>query len=238
MEINPWLIVLIGVLAAGAGYVFHMLDSRVTTALMESRAKAPDAEEEKPAQKLDEHSVLRVTVDPALKWHLELDGVQIEPDGLSAEQRARLVNVIVQIRPWIDGKTVASPTPPPIPMAPSLPPAVASNLPSPPAASAPVGTQPAALRLNIGRGFRSLLESDVKKPEPLKVPSIVGMIDEVLQKKLESSPLAGKRIRLEEGEVGEVIVFVGAVRYSGVDAVPDEDIKAIIRAAIADWDKK
>ena len=234
MEINPWMIVVIGILAAGAGYVFRMLDSRVTTALKEGRETAPVDEEEKPVQKLDEHSVLKVSVDPALKWHLELDGEGIDPDGLTAEQRTRLVNVIVQIRPWIDGKTVAPPAPAPAPAPVSESPAAATPL----AASAPIGAQPAALRLDIGRGFRSLLESDIKKPEPPKAPSIVGMIDEVLQKKLENSPLAGKRIRLEEGSVGEVIVFVGALRYSGVDAVPDEDIKAIIRAAIAEWDKK
>ncbi len=232
MEINPWMIVVIGILAAAAGYVFRILDSRVTTALVEAREKAPAEEDEKPTAKLDEHSVLKVSVDPALKWHLELDGARLEPDGLTAEQRKRLVNVIVQIRPWIDGKTVAPPVPAPAPVSES--PAAAVPL----VASAPIGTQPAALRLDIGRGFRSLLESDIKKPEPPKVASIVGMIDEVLQKKLENSPLAGKRIRLEEGSVGEVIVFVGTLRYSGVDAVPDEDIKAIIRAAIAEWDKK
>ena len=70
------------------------------------------------------------------------------------------------------------------------------------------------------------------------MPVIVEMIDEVLQKKLEDSPLAGKKIRLEEGTVGEVVVFVGAIRYSGIDAVPDEQIKAIIREAIAEWNKK
>jgi hypothetical protein len=64
------------------------------------------------------------------------------------------------------------------------------------------------------------------------------MIDEVLQKKLENSPLAGKKIRLEEGSVGEVVVFVGTMRYSGIEAVPDENIKAIIKEAIADWDSK
>jgi hypothetical protein len=242
MQINPLLFFIIIIVAVGGGYVFRMLDSRVTTALKEGLEKAPDDEESKPAQKLDEHGVLRVTVDSALRWHLELDGVHLQPDGLTAEQRARLVNVIVQIRPWIDGKTVAALAPA---TAPLVAPAAGSNLSSSLAVSSAVpSAQPAvpaastAPRLDIGRGFRSMLENDLTKPEVVKPPSIVSMIDVVLQKKLESSPLVGKRIRLEEGSLGEVVVYVGAVHYSGVDAVPDEDIKSIIRAAIAEWDKK
>jgi hypothetical protein len=89
------------------------------------------------------------------------------------------------------------------------------------------------------RGFRTLLESEVKKTDViLSGPSIVGLIDEVLQKKLENSPLAAKNIRLEEGSVGEVVVFVGAMRYSGIDAVPEGEIKSIIQEAIAEWNKK
>lgn len=241
MQINPWLLVLIGAIAGIAGYGFGMLDSRVTKALKDGREKAAEAEEPAPA-KLDEHSVLKVTLDPALKWHLELDGNRIEPDGLTPEQRTRLVNVLVQVRPWVDGKMaaapaanmpVAAPVPAPVASAP------ASGIPMP--ASAASATQPAdttATRLDLGRGIRTLFEKDFKKPEVLKGPSIVALIDEVLQKKLLASPLADRRIRLEEGSLGEVIVFVGQTRYSGVDAVPDESIKAIIREAIADWDKK
>ncbi len=235
---NLWLIPVVGAIAGIAGYVFGMIDSRVTKALKETRQEALDREETE--AKLDAHSVLKVTVDPALKWHLDLDGVRIEPDGLTAEQRARLVNILVQIRPWVDGKLAPSPAP-----GESGPVSTASPLPAPvTSALAPTGIQPPAVapvgagRIDLGRGFRSLLDKDIKKPEPLNTVSIVAMIDEVLQKKLESSPLAGRRIRLEEGSVGEVIVFVGANRYSGVDAVPDEDIKAIIKDAIADWNRK
>jgi hypothetical protein len=144
------------------------------------------------------------------------------------------VNVVVQIRPWIDGKIVPAAAPKHPDPGPDL--AAASLSVSPTS----LGTQSSVtspLRVDAVRGFRSLLENDMKKPEPIKGPSIVGLIDEVLQKKLEGSPLASKRIRLEEGSVGEVVVFVGAIRYSGIDAVPDDAVKAIIREAIAEWDK-
>jgi hypothetical protein len=239
MQNNTWIIIaIVGVIAIILGYLVAILENRLTTVLKEGRGDVnpddPLDPDEKPTPKLDEHDVLKVTIDPGLKWHLELDGVRIEPDGLTAEQRTRLVNVVVQIRPWIDGKIVPVAAPKPPDAGPDL--AAPSSL----VASTPVGTQPpvtSPLRVDAVRGFRSLLENDMKKPEPIKGPSIVGLIDEVLQKKLEGSPLASKRIRLEEGSVGEVVVYVGAIRYSGIDAVPDDDIKAIIREAITEWDK-
>ena len=88
------------------------------------------------------------------------------------------------------------------------------------------------------RGLRSLLKSDVKAPGEGKGVSIVAMIDEVLQAKLLGTTLLAKGIRLEEGSSGEVIVYVGFDRYSGVDAVPDPEIRAIIKSAISDWEKK
>ena len=241
MANNTWLIVIIvGAIAiivgAIVGYLAATLENRLTTALKEGREETdPEHPDAPPAPKLDEHDVLKVMIDPALKWHLELDGERIEPDGLSVEQRARLVNVVVQIRPWIDGKTLTpvapKPSNPDADLAAAAAVVAATSVAPPPVVST-------ATRVDVGRGFRTLLENDIKKPEPPKLPSIVGMIDEVLQKKLESSPLSWKKIRLEEGAVGEVVVFVGPTRYSGIDAVPDDDIKAIIREAIAEWDKK
>jgi hypothetical protein len=251
MDTSILSIIIVGAIAAIGGYLFGMADSRVTNAFKETREKEAAVKQaianEKQtvaaaAPRLDDHNVLNVSLDPALKWHLQLDGVPLEPDGLSPEQRARLVNVIVQIRPWIDGKVVGAPVTPPVSPAPAGPPPPIPGVTVPmPATVAPV-TAPAAPagppRIDIARGFRSLLENEVKKPEALQARSIIGMIDDVLQRKLAMSPLADRHIRLEEGSVGEVIVYVGVQRYSGVDAVPDEAIKALIKQAIAEWDKQ
>ncbi|MGC1375242.1 MAG: hypothetical protein WA821_03410 [Anaerolineales bacterium] len=235
MGTNPGLmIVIVGgiaiVVGAIIGYLVAILESRLTTALAEGRGELePEQPDAPPPPKLDEHDVLKVTIDPALKWHVDLDGARVEPDGLTVEQRTRLVNVVVQIRPWIDGQTLA-------PVAPKISdPDVDSA-----AAALIVAEQPVTtpLRIDPLRGARDLLKNDLVKPEPPKITSIVSMIDEVLQKNLEGSPLAGKKIRLEEGTVGEVVVFVGSMRYSGIDAVPEDDIKAIIREAIAEWNKQ
>ena len=236
METNTWLIIIaiVAVIATLIGYVIAILEGRLTDALEKGREETtPDNPEEKPVLERNGHDILRVSIDSALKWHLELDGAHIEANDLTVEQRTRLVNVIIQIRPWIDGKT--APPPPKPAESPSMAPSSPSTSPISTDASP---TPSADLRINLVRGFRTMLENDIKKPEPIKGPSIVGLIDDVLQKKLEKSPLLEKKIRLEEGPGGEVIVYVGATRYPGIDVVPDENIKAIIHDAISEWDKQ
>ena len=41
-----------------------------------------------------------------------------------------------------------------------------------------------------------------------------------------------------ESPSGGVSVYVGVNRYEGIDEVPDDAIKAAIRTAIAEWEKK
>ena len=75
--------------------------------------------------------------------------------------------------------------------------------------------------------------------EPAPAPlSIVAQIDSVLQARLARTPLAEKGIRLQESLDGGVIVWVGIDKYGGIDDVPDEQVKAALRAAIAEWENK
>ena len=204
-----------------AGYAARMFEER-----SKPDAQAADSPEARNPALPEEHTALKVTLDKSLAWHLEVDGARIAPNDLTSEQRARLVNIIVQIRPWIDGKTAPAPA-----------------VPAPAPAVTPVSTKPAEqgekdkTKLSIGRGFRSLMANDLKVIENTRPPSIVAMIDDFLQKRLAASPLANREIHLEEGSLGEVIVFVGKTRYAGVDDVPDPEIQTIIKSAIKDWEK-
>jgi hypothetical protein len=81
----------------------------------------------------------------------------------------------------------------------------------------------------------------VKKTEPekdIKSLSIVNQIDTVLQARIADTSLAKRGIRLQESIQGGVEVYVGLNKFLAVDDVPDEEIKATIRAAIAEWEKK
>ena len=240
MQIGPAVILII--VAAIAGYLIGIFDSRLTQAAQKKLAEASKPAEETPKDQnvAGEHTVLKVTVDPAIKWHLELDGSRLEdPNVMNPEQRQRLVNVVVQMRPWIDGKpapvvvsSVPVPDSRPAPEPPPQKPLTASM-----AAQIPVAPLPPP-KVDAMRGLRSLLKNEIKTPDQMKSISIVSMIDDVLQAKLPGTPFSGKGIRLEEGSFGEVIVFVGASRYPSVDAVPDPDIQALIKSAIVDWEKK
>jgi hypothetical protein len=66
----------------------------------------------------------------------------------------------------------------------------------------------------------------------------VAQIDDVLQSRLVGTPLAAKRIRLGETPGGGVLVYIGTDRYEGIDAVPDPEAVAAIRAAISEWEKR
>lgn len=68
--------------------------------------------------------------------------------------------------------------------------------------------------------------------------SIVMQIDEVLQEMLPASKLAGSAIRLTEEPRAGVIVWLGLQRFEGIDAVPDEAVQALIRAAVKEWEKR
>jgi len=84
--------------------------------------------------------------------------------------------------------------------------------------------------------LRAFEETSVAKIEPV-TPTIAAQIDEILQKKLENTPYADSGIRLEDTPGQGVVMMVGLDQYEGVESVPDEAIRNLIREAVADWEK-
>lgn len=143
---------------------------------------------------------LRLWNDDAGALRLELDNVRpASPAALTPEQRRRIVALLTQVRPWLEGGPVA-------PAAPGL------------------RSAPAAAKV-------------IEPPPPPPSKSIVGQINDVLQARLVGTPLASRQIRLAETLSGGVRVFIGMQSYEGIDAVPDPEVVAAIRAAIAEWEK-
>lgn len=98
----------------------------------------------------------------------------------------------------------------------------------------PPAERPTVSAVNVlARAF----QGEVKTPQaPPK--SIAGQIDEILQEMLEESPLNASAIRLLELPGKGMVVMVGLDQYDGVDAVPDPEIRNLIRAAVAEWERR
>jgi len=68
--------------------------------------------------------------------------------------------------------------------------------------------------------------------------SIVEQINDILQEKLQTSPLSGRGISLAQTIHGGMVVFVGLEKYEEIDAIPDKDVVAIIRASVKAWEQR
>lgn len=73
---------------------------------------------------------------------------------------------------------------------------------------------------------------------PVKPLSMVGQIDEILQAMLKESPMLNRGIKLMEDPRRGVVVWVGLDQYVGIDSVADQEVKKIIRAAVAEWERR
>lgn len=71
-----------------------------------------------------------------------------------------------------------------------------------------------------------------------RTDSITNQVDAVLQEKLAAAGLGHKGIRITEDLNHEVIFMVGLKSYRSLDAVDDPEALQIIRAAIADWERR
>ena len=183
-------------------------------------AAARSAQAAPTAPALPGKSLLRLWLDEKEWPRLDLDGQAVDTAPISEPHRKRLLSLLNILRPWIEGKPAATPapaTPPSAPTAASPSPVVAIPKPTPAPTIPP------------------LAKKDEKPSAPL---SMVGQIDEILQARLSSGPLAGQGIKLIESSEGTVIVMVGSQKFDGVGEVTDPQIQSEIRAAIADWEKK
>ncbi len=76
-------------------------------------------------------------------------------------------------------------------------------------------------------------------PQPTgPTKSVVEQIDEILYENTSNTALEKRYIHLVEDPSAGVIVKVGRESFMGVDAVPDPEIRAAIKAAITQWEKE
>jgi hypothetical protein len=179
-------------------------------------------------------TVLKYWLDEHKVQHVEMEGEEVSITDATSEQRKRLADLLKVLQKWA-GEEKPQPVAPAVPISAAAAVAVSTTeSPQVVVAEPKEATKP---RIDLAKGAQMFFSENVSRKVEPKPKTIVGMIDEVLQKKLETSPLQSKKISLEDGSHGEVIVVVDADRYEGVDQVPDPQVQAIIRESIAEWDR-
>ena len=81
------------------------------------------------------------------------------------------------------------------------------------------------------------LEAEEEGEPEVKMLSVVDEVNDILQKKLHGSPLAGKGIHLMENHNKEIRFWVGLNSYNDVEEIPDPDVRIIIDESVREWEK-
>lgn len=217
-------------------YLVGVYEGR-STAYKKRKREEEQEKKDQPAPapiRVDDPGVLRITIENGSP-SLDLDGVRANTTSLSPDQQKRLMDLSNMIRGWLNEAPFVAPQ---MEIRPPL------FTPTPfdqtQGRSAPV--QPATPPLSptpslLAAAPKGKTGAKDDRPNPA-VNSIVGQIDSILQSRMAGTLLAERGVFLSESPEGGVIVFVGLNKYMGVDEVPDEQVKAAIRAAIAEWEKK
>jgi hypothetical protein len=78
------------------------------------------------------------------------------------------------------------------------------------------------------------LRADVST-QGIGIQSIAAQVNEILQKKIKDTPLDERGICLMELPGQDMVVMIGLDKYDSVNAVPDEEIRAVLQSAVNDW---
>jgi hypothetical protein len=81
------------------------------------------------------------------------------------------------------------------------------------------------------------LDADVATSS-LPPQSMVAQVDSILQEKLQDAKMQQWAVRLAEFPNKGMMVLVGLEQYQGIDEVPYERVRTLIRASVAEWERR
>ena len=238
VEVTYLTIIIIALIAMFFGYGFGLFEGR-SQGYKKRKGEETQEKQEQPnpaaapvAPKIvDDPGLLRVKNDNGILT-LDLDGARVDSSALSTPQRKRLIELLSLIRPWLEAKAA------PVPASPSLESRLDAVSSSPREQPTPIKSSSSTTQSFDPTSARQLNSSTKKDDKPPAPRSMVGQINEILQARIVNTALADQGVTLIESPSGGVNVYVGMNRYEGVDAVPNEEIRAAIRAAIAEWENR
>jgi len=105
----------------------------------------------------------------------------------------------------------------------------------PPEPEAPLAPIPPTLDPAIRAFTRRPIKPQPKPAAPL---SIIDQINTIFGQMTAGTSLAGRNIHLVQDPSLGVTVQVGTERYEGIDNVPDEEIRAALKAAAKKWEEQ
>ncbi len=211
------------ILLAVIGVVMGFLLGALVFTLRRDSSPQPASRKVVLSDEKDDLRIWREGKDASLVIEIEGASYHRESD-LDAEQNRRLTSLINELHAFM-----RTPAPQPVP-----PPAAQTE------SLKPVVTQTAGegkrTSLNPFQIFtRSLQPREKSEPDEID-KSIVAQIDEILQESLEDTQFADQGIHLLEGPDQGMLIEVGRERYTDIEAVPDAEIRGLIRQAVSEWE--
>lgn len=156
---------------------------------------------------------------------VEMKGVSYRQGSrLKPEQKKVLDDLVREIQAWLGAATAAA--------AVATPPA---EKPKPLKDHSEVAQDRTSL--NPLKIFGDALQPQKKTDAGEQDLSIVAQIDQLLQTKLEGTHLEDKGIQLVEGPDQGMVIEIGLDKYNEIEAVPDEEVRELIRLSVADWER-
>jgi len=100
------------------------------------------------------------------------------------------------------------------------------------------GDVPTGIGINLFAVLMLYLLGRMRDPQADAQPSMAEQANSILQLRLLNTSLADREIQLQSLPEGRASIKVGTDQYASVDEVPEEEIRLVIRSAIAEWESR
>jgi hypothetical protein len=162
-------------------------------------------------------------------FYPELDGkVFRSPSEMTKNQQARFTRLLEVLNSWAEPSTEEMVTSP-------------SSLQEDAVGVADLDAQavPNENRISYNpiKVFTEIVGAEANKPQTTN-KSIVAQVDEILQEKLEDTPLSSRGILMKDSLDGGVLVQVGLQQYSSINDVPDPEIRQLLKESVEEWERR
>jgi hypothetical protein len=117
MQLNLFILIGIGLAAMFFGYGFGLFEGRGQGYKKRKKEETEEKKIQPPVMAPKENNLLRLIMDNGNQLRLEVDDQRADAAQLAPEQRKRIIDLLMKLRPWIDASAL-KPSAPPQPVSP------------------------------------------------------------------------------------------------------------------------